>query len=372
MYRRGFVILAALMLLSLIPVASASAQSAERCFPETGYCISGPIRQYWERNGGLAVFGYPITPPRVEQVEDWIGPVQWFERDRLEDHTAQGQGVLAGRLGAEILERQGRPWVYGNEQPGRPGGPCRYFAQTGYNICNPAFRQYWERNGGLERFGYPITPAIQETIEGRTYTVQYFERRRMEYHPENRPPYDVLLGLLGRDVFFGAQPSPRPCNYPVLSELQANVNVFNQTQPLGCPIAGEDFSYTQGASARFERGQMYWVNLRGGRSLVFVLIYGSDGSVRYRMIEDTWREGDIINAGLTPPPGLYEPSRGFGKVWREFPDIRAQIGWAVENERAVTASYQVFERGRVLRIWDDNIVWQFDIRDGARSDSVRY
>ena len=77
-------------------------------------------------------------------------------------------------------------------------------------------------------------------------------------------------------------------------------------------------------------------------------------------------------SGLTPPPGLYEPSRGFGKVWREFPDIRAQIGWAVENERAVTASYQVFERGRVLRIWDDNIVWQFDIRDGARSDSVRY
>jgi hypothetical protein len=34
---------------------------------------------------------------------------------------------------------------------------------------------------------------------GKTYTVQYFERNRFESHPENQPPYDVLLGLLGRD-----------------------------------------------------------------------------------------------------------------------------------------------------------------------------
>ena len=28
--------------------------------------------------------------------------------------------------------------------------------------------------------------------------MQYFERNRFEYHPENQPPYNVLLGLLGR------------------------------------------------------------------------------------------------------------------------------------------------------------------------------
>ena len=27
--------------------------------------------------------------------------------------------------------------------------------------------------------------------------VQYFERARYEYHPENNAPHDVLLGLLG-------------------------------------------------------------------------------------------------------------------------------------------------------------------------------
>ncbi len=31
-------------------------------------------------------------------------------------------------------------------------------------------------------------------------TVQYFERARMELHPENQRPYDVLLGLLGNEA----------------------------------------------------------------------------------------------------------------------------------------------------------------------------
>jgi hypothetical protein len=36
--------------------------------------------------------------------------------------------------------------------------------------------------------------------DGNVYTVQYFERARFEYHPENAPPYDVLLGQFGRQI----------------------------------------------------------------------------------------------------------------------------------------------------------------------------
>jgi hypothetical protein len=193
------VLLLALLVTSLA-ARPATAQAVERCFPETGYCISGPIRAYWERNGGLPAFGYPISPQQSETVEgSWTGPVQWFERDRLEDHANEGLGVLAGRLGARYLELTGRPWQqFPAQQPS--GSPeCRSFPQTGFNACG-WFLGYWERNGGLERFGYPISPGFEEQIEGRTYNVQYFERRRMEYHPENAPPYDVLLGLLGRVV----------------------------------------------------------------------------------------------------------------------------------------------------------------------------
>ena len=40
-----------------------------------------------------------------------------------------------------------------------------------------------------------------ETLDdGKSYRVQYFERARLEHHPENPAPYDVLLGQFGRTV----------------------------------------------------------------------------------------------------------------------------------------------------------------------------
>src|SRR5689334_11420425 len=65
------------------------------------------------------------------------------------------------------------------------------FAETGHCIGG-RFAQYWQQNGGLPVFGYPLTDELSE--QGRT--VQYFERQRFELHSENAPPYDVLLGLL--------------------------------------------------------------------------------------------------------------------------------------------------------------------------------
>jgi hypothetical protein len=191
---------------------SAQAAQQQRCFPETGFCISGAIRDYWEHNGGLPVFGYPISTVQTETIEGtWSGPVQWFERDRLEDHANEGQGVLAGRLGALRFEQ-----IYGTDWQDLPRdnavqNSCRFFGETQFNLCEP-FLSYWQRNGGLARFGYPITRQRQENIEGHDYTVQYFERRRMEFHPENVAPYNVLLGLLGRDVR-GATVSSGLSNY---------------------------------------------------------------------------------------------------------------------------------------------------------------
>ncbi|NJN65527.1 MAG: hypothetical protein HC884_01855 [Chloroflexaceae bacterium] len=125
--------------------------------------------------------------------------MQWFERDRLEDHGSQG--VMAGRLGARVLELDGRPWETFPKVTSAAAG-CQYFEPTGHSLCEP-FLSYWRTNGGLERFGYPITEPTDETIENWSGTVQYFERRRMEHHPENQPPYHILLGLLGNRVWHG-------------------------------------------------------------------------------------------------------------------------------------------------------------------------
>ena len=49
-------------------------------------------------------------------------------------------------------------------------------------------------------FGLPVSDVQTEEIEGKPYQVQWFERARFELHPENQPPYNVLLGLLGNEV----------------------------------------------------------------------------------------------------------------------------------------------------------------------------
>jgi len=195
--------LLALLLLTLAPIAaSTQAQTDQRCFPETGQCIADSIRAYWERNGGLAVFGFPITAQAAETVEGAPLQVQWFERDRLE---IQPNGhVTAGRLGVERLEQMVTPWQQG---PAAPAGPsCTAFPETGHQVCG-AFAAYWRANGELERFGFPVTGEFTAELEGKPYTVQYFERRRFELHPEIGPNV-VLLGLLGREVLNVRQGQP--------------------------------------------------------------------------------------------------------------------------------------------------------------------
>lgn len=79
---------------------------------------------------------------------------------------------------------------------------CQTFPQTGFRACGD-FLAYWNAHGGLAQQGYPISPTFQEKSEtdGKTYTVQYFERAVFEAHPENQPPNNVLLSLLGSQKY---------------------------------------------------------------------------------------------------------------------------------------------------------------------------
>jgi hypothetical protein len=75
---------------------------------------------------------------------------------------------------------------------------CQTFTQTGHKVCG-RFLAYWNEHGALAQQGYPLSEEFVETsrLDGKPYTVQYFERAVFEYHPENQPPYDVLLSQLG-------------------------------------------------------------------------------------------------------------------------------------------------------------------------------
>ncbi len=169
------------------------------CFTQTGQCLRGRFLQYWREHGGLAINGYPISDERVEKLEDGKEyTVQYFERVRLEYHpeNAAPNDVLLGQFGRRIHPAD--PPVP------RPSGPMvqdgYYFPETGHYVGG-LFFNFWYTQGGLAQFGYPLSEAFTERLEdGKTYTVQYFERARLEAHPENPPPYDVLLGQFGRRI----------------------------------------------------------------------------------------------------------------------------------------------------------------------------
>ncbi|NTU85828.1 MAG: hypothetical protein HGA45_41940, partial [Chloroflexales bacterium] len=113
------------------------AQPRERCFPETGFCLSRRVLEFWEQNGGLPVFGYPTGPQQEVVVEGQAIQAQQFERNRLELHpeAPPPYDVQLGRLGAQVLAAQSRDWAsFPKSDPSAPF----YFAETGQAIAPAA------------------------------------------------------------------------------------------------------------------------------------------------------------------------------------------------------------------------------------------
>jgi glucose/arabinose dehydrogenase len=203
-----FITLAALLSLN------AAAPLAATTFPETGYNVDGRFLQFWNDNGGLPIFGLPISEQRDEEGSEGRFSTQWFERERFELHpeNAAPYDVLLGRLGDEALHQQGRDWR--SFPPGEARAGCLFFEATRHTLCEP-FLSYWQANGlefdgrsgkshdeSLALFGLPLTePQMETNADGFTVLTQWFERARFEYLPDNPDPYKVLLGRLGAEVF---------------------------------------------------------------------------------------------------------------------------------------------------------------------------
>lgn len=179
-------------------------------FAATGHTLRGTFLDYWRANGGLAVFGYPISEELTEPGDDGrTYLVQYFERHRLEWHPENRPPyhVLLTRIGDRVLQQTRRDWFLfpkGAQQPG-----CLYFEATGHSLCEP-FLTAWRSNGldldgrtgttfaeSLALFGQPLSePQLEPMADGVPRVVQWFERARFERHGSN----SVLLGLLGNEL----------------------------------------------------------------------------------------------------------------------------------------------------------------------------
>lgn len=149
------------------------------------------------------------------------------------------------------------------------------------------------------------------------------------------------LGLVGA---MPTQPlaAPSTCAFPPAGGFNA-VYMADATlnQLLGCPLTTIP-STVNGAVQPFQTGLMIWAD---GPIYVFYQ------SGQYQRYTDTFVEGvDPSSGGEQAPDGLIEPVRGFGKVWRMNPDVRAGLGWATSGESGGQITIQLFERGQMISI----------------------
>jgi hypothetical protein len=207
----GLVVLcvAAVLLLRNTPAAPAVATPTPvgaACFPPSNACIQGRWKQVWESDGGLAVFGLPLSPPRqVGAIQ-----VQDFQRFRLEYHPENKApyDILFANLGTELYHATG-----GKDAPAaqstQPG--CKWFDDVKHNVCGD-FLTYWTTHGrtlgagtnpeaaSLALFGTPLNEATRTTVDGKQLTVQWFQKARFELHEDLKPEFRVQLGLLGAEA----------------------------------------------------------------------------------------------------------------------------------------------------------------------------
>jgi peptide/nickel transport system substrate-binding protein len=185
-----------------------------------GHVVSGRFLQVWQSQGSnqnsVYVNGLPITDarPEINVTDGKTYNTQWFERARYEAHPENQApyDVLLGLLGVSLTEGRGSvdpatkqvrnpsdAAFVGIDKPADVNGTTKVWFQETRHSVSGKILEYWNKYGGLKQFGFPLSEQFQEisATDGKTYTVQYFERNRFELHPENADPYAVELGLLG-------------------------------------------------------------------------------------------------------------------------------------------------------------------------------
>lgn len=155
-------------------------------FPETGHFVRLGFKDFWQQSKGLEFLGYPTT----EEFREGAATVQYFERGKLEYPDATKR-IRLGLVGVELT--RGREFL---QVPAFMDSPeRRFFPETGHSLAT-GFKKYWDEHDGLNTFGLPISEELTEN----GLVVQYFERGRLEYHPELPGDKQITLGRLGEEL----------------------------------------------------------------------------------------------------------------------------------------------------------------------------
>jgi hypothetical protein len=181
-HRLAFIAFVCILFASWGPVQAQTPDT--EYFPQTGHSVNGNfLRFYRSAPNPTLVYGYPLT----EQFVSKDGKtVQYFQRARFE---RSANAVVLTPLGRDTYTPE-KQLVLNNPLA------CQTFSETGYSVCF-AFLEFFEQNGGVAQFGYPISPFEFRNNQ----IVQYFENARFEWRPGLAEGQRIGLTDLGRIYF---------------------------------------------------------------------------------------------------------------------------------------------------------------------------
>jgi murein DD-endopeptidase MepM/ murein hydrolase activator NlpD len=327
------------------PPATSGQTGINNYVPETGHYLYPVFRPYWLKNGGLAQFGFPITEAFVErnQSDGHDYTVQYFERARFEYHPelkGTPYEIQLGLLGS--IQTAGRQFA--ESAPFRSTAQRYYFPETRHSLGG-SFKRYWDRNGGLALFGYPISEEISEN----GFTVQYFERNRFEYHPELAgTAFEVQLGLLGTRM--------------VEIEGYHLPQIYRVTPETGTVVQGRALRvsvFAPGLKPEAIKSTLDGVALNFapvGANLVAVAPVASDAAIKPR----------LLRTELTDPSGVlrrFEQSIAIkaGQFDHQLialdPAVEASLGSAEEQNRERERVFSFYNQVTPQRLWEGRFIW---------------
>jgi hypothetical protein len=134
-----------------------------------------------------------------------------------------------------------------------------------------------------------------------------------------------------------AQPIPATNNTPQASASPLPA-MFPTPLVADYPIAEEVF----------EHGRTFWLRDNHQIWVMFNVPPDNANGGDWFCFNDTFVEGEAeIDPSLIPPEGMYQPRRGFGKLWRNNPEVKDRLGWALTPEFELTSHYTYLAGGYV-------------------------
>jgi hypothetical protein len=270
----GLALLVTMLLVAMPKGLSPSIAQGEsqRFFPEKGHWVSGEfLKTYESATDPIAIYGYPITDAFLSSTTGLL--VQYFEKAYFEFHPENPPELRV------VLTLLGEFYYKGGDELRLPQDhpACRYFPDVDHQVCY-AFKDFFEANGGVAQFGYPISEIVIE--DGRL--VQYFSRSCFEWHPELPSGKRVVLANLGIRYFFSKYENPE--------RLLPNKERYIPQSILGLTVRG----FVKSAVVAPDETQVLYVIVKDqnllpirGAQVMVTIVYPSGDQLSYSIPEPT-------------------------------------------------------------------------------------